>query len=192
MKKDLKKISNSKLYKFGKLKSFKEQINDFENKLLPSGVELIVSNNSNFLKYAKVNNNPIIIFQGKINKIKLKHSTINKIIILNLDNYLKNSVLAMDSLTNNNAKVIVLNKNNVLGNPIIVIIHLNKSNAKIKINEITSIYDKKEFQNFINKTGENGKNIYTNEKTEKWLLRNGLQLPTRFTNNSVLEKRIPQ
>ena len=66
------------------------------------------------------------------------------------------------------------------------------SNAKIKINEITSIYDKKEFQNFINKTGKNGKNIYTNEKAEKWLLRNGLQLPTRFTNNSVLEKRIPQ
>ena len=32
---------------------------------------------------------------------------------------------------------------------------------------------------------EEGKNVYINEKTEQWLIRRGLQLPTRFTTDSV-------
>ena len=179
------KISKWGLDKNKNVKNFKLQIKDYNKKLLPSGVCLIVLSESKCLKYANINNNPLIINQGNIRKIYNKHSNISHRVIENLDIELNNSVLAMDSLTRKNSRVVVLNKFSSKGNPIIVTISLNKTNAKIKVNEVTSVYDKKEFQNFIDRTINHNKKIYINEKTEQWLLRNGLQLSIRFTDYSI-------
>ena len=65
----------------------------------------------------------------------------------------------------------------------------NKEKNLEKISKLA--FDKKDFQNFIYNTFNDGKKIYVNKKTEKWLLRNRLQLPNRFSNNSVSEDNIP-
>ena len=184
--KKLKKISKWAFDKANRLKSFKEQIKDFRTNKLPTGTQLIVTDNSESLSYANLDNNPIVINQANIKKIlQGKHSNIDTNIIENLDSELNNTVMALDSRTIKNAKVVVLNQTDLNGNPIIATIHQGKTSATIEVNELTSVYDKNEFQRFINNTIQDGKNIYTNEKTEEWLLRNRLQLPTRFTNNSV-------
>ena len=182
----LRKISKWAIDKVGNLKPFRQQLNEYESNQLPSGVQLIVAQNNEGLEYANVTNNPIVMKQNYVDKlIKGKHSNIPREVIENIDTELKNSVLAMDSRTVDNSRVIVLDRQDLNGNPIIATLSLDKTTGAIVINELTSVYEKSDFQNFINHTVEDNKNIYTNEKTEQWLIRNGLQLPTRFTNNSV-------
>lgn len=182
----IKKISKWAINKSGKLKSFKEQFNEFRNKELPSGVQLIVKDNSNSLQYANIKNNPIVTSQKTLNKFinDGKHNNIPLYIIENLVSELDNSVLAMESKTVPNSRIIVLDEY-VGQKPVIVTMNLDKTNAKIEINEISSVYDKNDFQTLLNTTVEYNKTVYTNEKTEEWLIRNRLQLPTRFANPSA-------
>ena len=183
----IRKISKWALDKVGNLKPFKQQLAEYEAKQLPSGTQLVVSDNSKGLAYADFSNNPIVINQTNVEKIiNGKHSNIPRNIIENIDTELNNSVFAMDSRTVDNAKVVVLDATDAIGNPIIASLTLDKKNAEILVNELTSVYEKSDFQNYINRTIADGKNIYTNEKTEQWLIRRGLQLPTRFTTDSVL------
>ena len=182
----IKKISKWALDKVGNLKPFKQQLIEYETKQLPSGTQLVVSDNSRGLAYANFSDNPIVINQTNVEKIiNGKHSNIPRNIIENIDTELNNSVFAMDSRTVENAKVVVLNATDTYGNPIIASLTQDKKSGKIVVNELTSVYEKRDFQNYINRTIEDGKNIYTNEKTEQWLPRRGLQLPTRFTTDSV-------
>lgn len=182
----IRKISKWALDKVGNLKPFKQQLAEYEAKQLPSGTQLVVSDNSKGLAYADFSNNPIVINQTNVEKIiNGKHSNIPRNIIENIDTELNNSVFAMDSRTIDNAKVVVLDATDAIGNPIIASLTLDKKNAEILVNELTSVYEKSDFQNYINRIAEEGKNVYTNEKTEQWLIRRGLQLPTRFTTDSV-------
>ena len=153
---------------------------------MPSGTQLVVSDNSKGLAYANFSDNPIVINQTNVEKIiNGKHSNIPRNIIENIDTELNNSVFAMDSRTVDNAKIVVLDAVDTDGNPIIASLTQDKKSGKIVVNELTSVYEKRDFQDYINRTIEDGKNIYTNEKTEQWLPRRGLQLPTRFTTDSV-------
>ena len=182
----IKKISKWALDKVGNLKPFKQQLIEYETKQLPSGTQLVVSDNSKGLAYANFSDNPIVINQTNVEKIiNGKHSNIPRNIIENIDTELNNSVFAMDSRTVDNAKIVVLDAVDTDGNPIIASLTQDKKSGKIVVNELTSVYEKRDFQNYINRTIEDGKNIYTNEKTEQWLPRRGLQLPTRFTTDSV-------
>ena len=182
----IRKISKWALDKVGNLKPFKQQLAEYEAKQLPSGTQLVVSDNSKGLAYADFSNNPIVINQTNVEKIiNGKHSNIPRNIIENIDTELNNSVFAMDSRTVDNAKIVVLDAIDTDGNPIIASLTQDKKSGKIVVNELTSVYEKRDFQNYINRTIEEGKNIYTNEKTEQWLPRRGLQLPTRFTTDSV-------
>ena len=182
----IKKISKWALDKVGNLKPFKQQLIEYETKQLPSGTQLVVSDNSKGLAYANFSDNPIVINQTNVEKIvNGKHSNIPRNIIENIDTELNNSVFAMDSRTVDNAKIVVLDAIDTDGNPIIASLTQDKKSGKIVVNELTSVYEKRDFQNYINRTIEDGKNIYTNEKTEQWLPRRGLQLPTRFTTDSV-------
>lgn len=182
----IRKISKWALDKVGNLKPFKQQLAEYEAKQLPSGTQLVVSDNSKGLAYADFSNNPIVINQTNVEKIiNGKHSNIPRNIIENIDTELNNSVFAMDSRTVDNAKIVVLDAIDTDGNPIIASLTQDKKSGKIVVNELTSVYEKRDFQDYINRTIEDGKNIYTNEKTEQWLPRRGLQLPTRFTTDSV-------
>ena len=182
----IKKISKWALDKVGNLKPFKQQLVEYETKQLPTGTQLVVSDNSKGLAYANFSDNPIVINQTNVEKIiNGKHSNIPRNIIENIDAELNNSVFAMDSRTVDNAKIVVLDAIDTDGNPIIASLTQDKKSGKIVVNELTSVYEKRDFQDYINRTIEDGKNIYTNEKTEQWLPRRGLQLPTRFTTDSV-------
>ena len=131
--------------------------------------------------------------QKDIEKIVVgKHNNIDRNIIDNIEEELKNSVLAFDSISQPNARIIVLDKVDNNGNPIIASIHIDRKTGKTKLNKLTSVYEKTGMQDFINNTFEKGGKFYTNEKTDTWLLRDGLQLPDRFTNESAFINNIIQ
>ena len=187
----LKKMSRWLFDSTGNLKPFKEQINDYINGKLPSGTMLIVAKDSQNISYTQVSNVPITMRQRDVKKYFTKHSNLSKDILENLDMELKDSVLGLSSLTMDNAIIIVLNKESN-GNPIIVSISLDKPNASILVNEITSVYDKRKFQDFLNRTAKAGGNFYTNKNTKEWLFRNRLQLPIRPNNSLASNKNISQ
>lgn len=186
------KISKNAIDEKGNLKAFKQQLQEYKDKKLPTGVELIVAKDNDGLRYAQVSDKPIVMNQSNINKILInKHSNIDSTILENIDEELQNSVFAMDSRSRKNSKVIVLDKVDDNGNPIIATIYENKKSANIEVNELTSVYEKNKFQNLINSTAKEGYNCYTNKKTNDWLLRNRLQLPTRFAETLVSTNSIP-
>lgn len=186
------KISKNAIDEKGNLKAFKQQLQEYKDKKLPTGVELIVAKDNDGLRYAQVSDKPIVMNQSNINKILInKHSNIDSTILENIDEELQNSVFAMDSRSRKNSKVIVLDKVDNNGNPIIATIYENKKSANIEVNELTSVYEKNKFQNLINSTAKEGYNCYTNKKTNDWLLRNRLQLPTRFAETLVSTNSIP-
>jgi len=189
-----KKLFKSSFDENGNIKNFKTQVLDFINKKTPSGEQLLVKPNSQSLSYANLNDQPIVYSQKDLSKsLTGKHSEqVPRSVIDNLPTELDNSVLAMDSRTHDNAKVFILNSKNKDGVPLIATIHQNRNVAEIEVNALTSVYEKNDIQDFINNTAKGNKNIYTNNKTNEWLFREGLQLPKRFANSLVSNINIPQ
>ncbi len=161
-----------------------------EKNILPSGVLLVLSKDNLNLNYGKVKNIPIIISQGTIKKIYKEKHNISLQLLKKLDNEIRNSVMVIDSLTIPGSKVVVLEKLHNNCNPILVIIKQEKSGENLIVNEVKSVYDKREFQNFLNLSYKLNKKIYKNKKTKQWLLRNGFQLPTRFAKSLVSSNKL--
>ncbi len=183
-----KKIYKNSFDEKGKLKPFNEILKNYFDKKTYPGEKLIVLPNNQKIKYANIINAPLEITPHAINSHNKK---ISKEIIENLPKALENSVMAMDSISRPelNARIIILNKYDSNGNPLIVAIHQKSERVAIKINKISSIYEKENMQDFINTTISKGGNIYTNEKTNAWLSFSGLQLPKEVTKNSLVSNK---
>jgi len=112
-------------------------------------------------------------------KIKDKHD-IGYEFVSNCEKMLRESVLAFESLTQPESIIILLDEFEVnSGNPIIAICRKDKDMGigGILINEITSIYDKERFVNFLLRSYECNKTFYKNKKTEQYFTPDRLQLP---------------
>lgn len=181
-----KKIYKNAFDENGNFRSFKQQLKDFFDKKTYKGEKLLVSPNNEGLEYTKIQNKPIEITEHAINS-----HDVPKSIIENIDNELKNSVLALDSTTIDGAKVVILNKYDINGNPYIAAIHQKDNKVSVEVNKLSSIYEKNNIQEFINDTLDKGKKVYTNEKTNDWLNFNRVQFPEE-SNSLVLNENIQQ
>ncbi len=182
---NLKSIYKNAFDKNGNFKNFKQQLKDFYNHQTYKGEKLLVQLNNSGLEYANITNVPLEITE---HAIKSHNIPIN--IIENLPQELKDSVLALDSISRPelNARIIILNKTNIDGSPYIVAIHQKRNSNNYCINKVSSIYEKNNIQNFINQTILKGGKIYKNEKTNSWLLFNKLQLLKE--NNQLLVEQL--
>lgn len=130
---------------------------------------------------------PLVINPSTVIKLREKHD-IGYEFVSNCEKYLKESVLAFDSLQHKSSKVILLQEVDEDGFPMVAICRDNKDiGGNLMINEVTSIYDKKNLESLINRTYDDNKMFYKNKKTEQYIKSIGLQLSkgliTALSNN---------
>jgi hypothetical protein len=165
----IEKIAPNSLDEEGKLKSWETQLLDYEYNIRNAREPLVVNNNSKKLLFSGIDDKPILINTSTIEKIKKVHNLDLKFLI-NLKGLINNPLFAIDSIQHSDSKLYVTNKKNKEGLPIIFVIRKDKNIAETyKVNEIASVYDKKNLQNLINKTIENGGKIYLNPTKTKEL-----------------------
>lgn len=180
---NIKKV-NKDIVKDGRVQSFKEQLFDVFTGGYDLNNMMVVSDNSKTLNYVDgIDENKIItISPNKVLKVMTEHK-LSLQELGEIENLLENSVIAFDSLTHESSRVVVLNKQDIDGNILIAIFKTDTTVNVLDVNQITSIYGKKNFENFINRTYEAGKNIYVNDKTKEFVDTQGLQLPNCITNS---------
>ena len=165
----IEKIAPNSLDEEGKLKSWETQLLDYEYNIRNAREPLVVNNNSKKLLFSGIDDRPILINTSTIEKIKKVHNLDLKFLI-NLKGVINNPLFAIDSIQHSDSKLYVTNKKNKEGLPIIFVIRKDKNIAETyKVNEIASVDEKKNLQNLINKTIENGGKIYWNPTKTKEL-----------------------
>lgn len=176
----IEKIAPNSLDEEGKLKSWETQLLDYEYNIRNAREPLVVNNNSKKLLFSGIDDRPILINTSTIEKIKKVHNLDLKFLI-NLKGVINNPLFAIDSIQHSDSKLYVTNKKNKEGLPIIFVIRKDKNIAETyKVNEIASVYDKKNLQNLINKTIENGGKIYLNPTKTKELREMGFNFEEKI------------
>jgi hypothetical protein len=193
---DLNKLSKNLYKPNGTLRTFGEQLYLYKINELKDGDYLIVSKHTK-LPFIKFSNNslPLVITQNIIKKIETKHK-INGQILEDTATLLESSPLALESKDNYLTVVLDINDKateNITQNSNIntmVVLRLNNNHPNIIVNDIRSIYAN-DIQHQIDLNIKHNRNIYTNDKTQKWLDDKGIgipKLPADLINDYSIDK----
>ncbi|MBS9775886.1 MAG: hypothetical protein KGV57_02215 [Fusobacterium sp.] len=157
----IKKICPSSISKKGELKNFQVQLLEYEYGIKNDTYPFVVELNSESLNYVGIDKKPLFLNTSTVEKIKEKHQ-INLSFLLDLNEVIKNSLFAFDSIQFSDSKIFVTEDKSKEDLPIIFIVREDKKAAIYLVNEITSIYDKKNLNNLIKNSLKNGGKIYLN------------------------------
>ena len=167
----IRQINPSIIDEDGNIQSFKEQLLDYMTGDFDVTKPMVVSCSSQILGYINKikQEEPILINISILVKSRDDHGLSYKF-LKELENNIEESVLAFESPSNNNNVVVVLDKEDGLNDkPIIVAITLDKrSRGNILVNDIRSIYNRENFENYITKAYRENKIFYKNEKTKQF------------------------
>lgn len=159
----------------GKLKTWEKQLLEYEYGLIDDTF-LIVHSDSKKLAYTGIDDLPITIKPSVIRKLKIKHN-IPVSVLVNADTMLENTLLGVESKDRDDSIVFLLDKFNSDQYPIIAVIRKNQGKGYLEVNEVASIYDKKNFENYLNNAITQNKKIWINPDKKREVASRGLQLP---------------
>ncbi|KFI90840.1 hypothetical protein BISA_2212 [Bifidobacterium saguini DSM 23967] len=182
----IRRINRSAIRSDGTVKTFKEQLLEFEYGYYNATLPFIVLPNSAPLLQAGAGNYPIVMSPGILRKLKDKHSIYLED-IAELPSMIKdNNVLMLDSYTYRNGGLCMyLDKTGANDIPLFAAFHLDKKAGLTSINQFRSIYERDNIEHTILTVWNEGLSLYPNEKTEGWIQSFGLQLPDDIS--SLLE-----
>ena len=203
---EIRKINKNIVHEDGSIDSFAKQLLYLEDGRFNIYYPMVISTSSKSLDY--INdidvNAPLIVNVSTVIKIRHKHN-LGFSVFQDLDDMFKNSILAFDSLAHDSSRVILLNKIEdedlaYKQSNLIAICRYDRQNSQIHINEITSLYSKKNLETFLSRTFNANKQFHKNKKTEQYFKSAGLQLPlemkyalsdsytrTSFTKSQVVQ-----
>ena len=170
-----KKWNKQLLDENGNLKSWEKQLLEYEYGLIDDTF-LIVHSDSKKLAYTGIDDLPITIKPSVIRKLKIKHN-IPVSVLVNADTMLENTLLGVESKDRDDSIVFLLDKFNSEQYPIIAVIRKNQGKGYLEVNEVASIYDKKNFENYLNNAIEQNKKVWINPDKKREVASRGLQLP---------------
>ena len=159
----------------GKLKTWEKQLLEYEYGLIDDTF-LIVHSDSKKLAYTGIDDLPITIKPSVIRKLKIKHN-IPVSVLVNADTMLENTLLGVESKDRDDSIVFLLDKFNSDQYPIIAVIRKNQRKGYLEVNEVASIYDKKNFENYLNNAITQNKKVWINPDKKREVASRGLQLP---------------
>ena len=189
-----KKWNKQLLDENGNLKSWEKQLLEYEYGLIDDTF-LIVHSDSKKLAYTGIDDLPITIKPSVIRKLKIKHN-IPVSVLVNADTMLENTLLGVESKDRDDSIVFLLDKFNSEQYPIIAVIRKNQGKGYLEVNEVASIYDKKNFENYLNNAIEQNKKVWINPDKKREVASRGLQLPldilSPYTNDipSVVHNQV--
>lgn len=170
-----KKWNKQLLDENGNLKTWEKQLLEYEYGLIDDTF-LIVHSDSKKLAYTGIDDLPITIKPSVIRKLKIKHN-IPVSVLVNADTMLENTLLGVESKDRDDSIVFLLDKFNSEQYPIIAVIRKNQGKGYLEVNEVASIYDKKNFENYLNDAIELNKKVWINPDKKREVASRGLQLP---------------
>ena len=170
-----KKWNKQLLDENGNLKTWEKQLLEYEYGLIDDTF-LIVHSDSKKLAYTGIDDLPITIKPSVIRKLKIKHN-IPVSVLVNADTMLENTLLGVESKDRDDSIVFLLDKFNSDQYPIIAVIRKNQGKGYLEVNEVASIYDKKNFENYLNNAIEQNKKVWINPDKKREVASRGLQLP---------------
>ena len=170
-----KKWNKQLLDENGKLKTWEKQLLEYEYGLIDDTF-LIVHSDSKKLAYTGIDDLPITIKPSVIRKLKIKHN-IPVSVLVNADTMLENTLLGVESKDRDDSIVFLLDKFNSDQYPIIAVIRKNQGKGYLEVNEVASIYDKKNFENYLNNAITQNKKVWINPDKKREVASRGLQLP---------------
>lgn len=154
---------SSSLDSEGGLKSWKKQLLEYEYGTEKYHHALVLSDDSSPLEFASLEKNPLVINSSTIEKIKKKHH-LDISYLINLEKYINNTLFAFDSLQFKDSKVYVTSYKDTVQNPLVFVVRERKLDGGYPVNEVTAIYDKKNLQNLLDRTLEQGGKVYINKE----------------------------
>lgn len=183
----LRKINKNVINDNGTITSFDKQLIQLMSGVYDTSYPMIINVKTDCLKYVNdLNEDNILIMRPSTAiKIREKHD-IGYEFVSNTYDMLKNSVLAFSSPKENHESsiVCVLDEVDDEDEPIIAILRKDKkiNSEYITVNEVTSIYDRNNLINYINKSYNKNCVFYTNEKTKQYFKPNFTQLEEGLKN----------
>lgn len=186
---DLRKAAPSAFSEEG-LRPFPDQVTDFAlGKLDPSEV-LVLAASSHDLALPQTPDLPVCIDQSTIRKVMGDHG-LQLAQIQDLGVWISEHPLAFESITQENSLVVVVDAQDRHENHVIVPLHLEKAvgdvGREITVNDVASVYGKRNVEYLINNTAKLGKELWVNERTKGWTSRAGLQLPPLASSQFMSE-----
>lgn len=178
---DIRALSSSAVGPDGSLRPFAEQVRDYAFGAMPSGDQFVVSPSTHALALTMVSDLPLLMRQRTMRKVQADHD-ISLDEITRLPEWIRGNVLAMESITEENALVVVADATDIHGNDIVVALHPDLDRRGVDVNEVASTYGKRNLAYLIENTVNLDKKIYTNDRTGDWILRTGLPLPERIAS----------
>ena len=177
---ELRRINSDIVHEDGSIDSFDRQLIDLSSGLYNVTNPMVVSPESKSIAFAGGvdKSKPIVINVSTVIKLREKHQ-LGYAFVSRINEMLDKSYLAFDSLVQDTSRIFLLDESSELQTyPLIAVCRYDKNIKMIEVNEITSIYEKTDFDKFLLKTYENNKNFYCNEKTKASIKSHaGFQLP---------------
>ena len=194
--KQIKKLSKNALKPDGTLKPLREQIDDYHRGYMKSGDYFVISNDTNYLSFADISADDFVISQKVFNKIvSEKHlDTMDERFLEIVFDNLDKAVLALNSKNPDHLdkRTIIFDLPSWNGSYITMSLvpDVNKP-GRVIVNEITTIFGRKNLRNYLENEVNIGSEFYTNEKSSKFLSAIGQPSPKHNGNtafiNSILQ-----
>lgn len=175
----LRQLSGSGFGENGEAVPFRKQIEDYAYGRMPSGDMFVVSTDS--LSLPVPSPLPILMKQSTVKKVTIAHD-LSLSEIERLPNWIAEHPLALESLTELNSIVVVTSAKDKFGREIVVALHLEKELRQVMVNEIASMYGKRNLSYLVENTLAAGRKVYVNERTSDWLQHAGVPFPERTAN----------
>ena len=179
------KWSDQLLDEDGNLKTWEKQLLEYEYGLIDD-TPLVLQENSKDLSYADVDNLPITMNTSTLRKLKSKHNIDGKTII-DSARLLKKTVLGIQSKSFDSSLVFLLDYKSDRGYLMTMILRENKKLGSYEVNEITSIYDRKNFESMFIQSVDDNKKVWLNPEKIKEITSQDLQFVpdslSLYTNN---------
>lgn len=177
---ELRRINGDVVHEDGSIDSFDRQLIDLSSGVYNVRNPMIVSPESKTIAYAGGLDElkPIVINVSTVIKLREKHQ-LGYSFVSRINEMLDKSYLAFDSLVQDTSRIFLLDEvGEIQKKPVIAICRYDKNIKMIEVHEITSIYERNDFQEFMRRTFEENKTFYCNDKTKASIKSHaGLQLP---------------
>ncbi len=177
---ELRRINSDIVHEDGSIDSFDRQLIDLSSGVYNVRNPMIVSPESKSISFAGGvdKSKPIVINVSTVIKLREKHQ-LGYSFVSRINEMLDKSYLAFDSLVQDTSRIFLLDEvGEIQKKPVIAICRYDKNIKMIEVHEITSIYERNDFQEFMRRTFEENKTFYCNDKTKASIKSHaGLQLP---------------
>lgn len=166
-KKEIKNL-NPNAFIGERLKTLVEQMQDYQNGAYTMFDHFILEDNSEGLPVINTQA-PLTMPVSIIRHLKNSHHAGAYELLYQINQLIKDYVLALQSKTKENGLVYVLDRQDVEGNYFVCVMHMGLNIRGIEVNSIRSLYEKKKLKEMIESTITAKFKLYTSDKTKNWL-----------------------